>query len=390
MSNDAWRNRIVGHGEADPRSLRANPANWRTHPPGQRAALADVLDQVGVVQNVIVNRTHLRVDLAVERGEPAVPYVEVELSEDEERVVLATLDPLSALAEADADRLGSILADLRVDGPALSGMLDELAESLADVTTLPPAGRSDDTPPGEAPVDPVTQPGDLLVLGSHRLLCGDATDAEAIRRLVDGAPVDIVFIDPPYGIGYQDVQRRFRRLANDDAPPARLVTDALSLVRLENGLPIYICCDWRSLQSMRDALRAVGQAEKALIVWDKQHGVQNLDRYHKQHEFVLYAGPYGGEPTLRGDVWTIAREPNPGDHPTPKPVELAQRALSDSGRRAGQVLDLFAGSGSTVIAAENVGMRALAMEIDPAYCDVIVDRWERHTGGTAERERAPE
>jgi DNA modification methylase len=198
---------------------------------------------------------------------------------------------------------------------------------------------------------------------------------------------DLVFTDPPYGIGYQDLKGHHRPIPNDDADPEALVRGSLSLLDHDDALPVYVCCDWRSIGAMRTAVESAGIAPKALIVWDKQYGVQNLDRYHKQHELILYAGPYGGEPTLRGDVWAIPREPNPGDHPTPKPVELCGTAIRDSSAVGDLVLDPFGGSGSTLIAAEQLNRRAYLLELDPAYCDVIVTRWEDLTGHKARRTR---
>lgn len=284
------------------------------------------------------------------------------------------------LAGYDEPALLELLQSL----PSLEGTgydqaaLDEL---VAQTTVLDDAGR--DTEPAAAPAEQVTRTGDLIVLGEHRLLCGDSTSATDVGRLMEGTCADVIFTDPPYGIGYHDLKGRHRPITNDDADPAQLVQAALSMFEFDRSIPIYLCCDWRSLDAMRHALAALDVREKACIVWDKERGVQNLDRYFKQHEFILYAGPYGGEPTVRGDVWPVAREPNPGDHPTPKPVALIAMALSDNAGRI--IVDPFGGSGSTLIAAENLGRRACLMEIDPGYCDVIVDRWERHTGRTAER-----
>jgi hypothetical protein len=150
MSESVFRSRIVGHDDVDPKTLLANPLNWRVHPQHQRSAISDVLTQVGWVQDVIVNKTtghmvdgHLRVEIAVERNEPTVPVEYVELSEDEERLVLATLDPLAGLAIPNSEALEQLLADLKVDGESLQGLLEDLLQAAGE-------------PP---PVDPVT-PGD--------------------------------------------------------------------------------------------------------------------------------------------------------------------------------------------------------------------------------------
>jgi ParB-like chromosome segregation protein Spo0J len=143
MRDHAWRNRIVGHGTEAPDQLLANPYNWRVHPKQQRRALAAALTEVGWVQSVIVNRRtghvvdgHLRIALALERGEPEVPVVYVDLSEDEERLVLATLDPIGALALGDGDKLGELLAALQVDQAALMRLLDDLAQGSGPLNAL--------------------------------------------------------------------------------------------------------------------------------------------------------------------------------------------------------------------------------------------------------------
>jgi len=294
-----------------------------------------------------------------------------------------------ALADNRAGELGlewdaGILAELGTEID-LSGLWsrDELAELMA-AEREPGAGGDDfDTTPDDGPTR--VQPGELWQLGQHRLLCGDSTKAEDVARLMQGERADMVFTDPPYGIGYHDIKRRFDAIENDASDPTELIRDAYALLGLNDGTPVYMCCDWRSLQYMRDVLQQLGLTEKAVIVWDKKRGVQNLDRYFKQHEFILYSGPYGGQRTLRGDVWRVLREPNLGDHPTPKPLELVQMALEDSSQRNTLVVDSFLGSGTTLIACERTGRRCYGLEIEPRYCDVILRRWEAETGQTAER-----
>jgi DNA modification methylase len=181
--------------------LLANPRNYRTHPKAQREALREVLDRVGYVAQVIVNRRtghlvdgHLRVEEALSHGQPSIPVVYVDLSEDEERLVLASLDPLAAMARTDEEKLRELLAEVSVDSEALAAMLAALAPAE------PKDGLTDPDDVPEPPDEPVTKPGDLWLLGEHRLLCGDAGSEADLDRLLDGATVDLLLTDPPYNV----------------------------------------------------------------------------------------------------------------------------------------------------------------------------------------------
>ena len=207
--NAHWQSRIVGHGQEDPARLVPNELNWRRHPAGQRKALTEVMDRVGWVQDIIVNRRsgrlvdgHLRLTLALERGEPAVPVVYVDLAPDEEALVLATLDPLAELAEADGETLRALHAMLEADG-AIADLLEGVAASarLTLDEPLPGATEPDDIP--DLGRGSVSQAGDLWRLGDHRLLCGDATDPADVDKLMAGGKPRWMWTDPPYGVDYQ-------------------------------------------------------------------------------------------------------------------------------------------------------------------------------------------
>jgi len=278
----------------------------------------------------------------------------------------ALADLIAAVAEADADLL------------AASGWTsDDLTELLATLEPeqLPTVLTDPDDVPDAPPAK--TVPGDVWLLGAHRLVCGDSTSPTDVDKLMGGGKADMVFTDPPYGVDYV-AMRGSRKIANDgDMDVAERVTrEALSLA---SSSVAFVCCNWRSLTMTVDAMLDAGMAPKACIVWDKQRRVQNLDRFAKQHEFILYAGPYGGNPTIDVDVWQIARDFDP-DHPTPKPVELVERAISAASNSGDVVLDPFGGSGSTLIACHQTGRVARLMELDPRYVDVICRRFQEHTG----------
>ena len=233
----------MGYGEEPPEKLLPHPANWREHPQRQRRALADVLGRVGWVDDVTVNRRtgriingHLRVRMAIERREPSVPVRYVDLSEDEERLVLATLDPITGLAVADTAALDELLQ--QVD--AGEGALAELIESVAADAGLPIGGTvtglvdPDEAPDQPAPEDVCVRPGDIYVLGDNRLMCGDSADATSVQTLLNGATVDLLLTDPPFGVSYNadarpgNRSRRFRG-AGKRRPRARAIRAVVRL-----------------------------------------------------------------------------------------------------------------------------------------------------------------
>ena len=236
----------------------------------------------------------------------------------------------------------------------------------------------DEPPEVDEDSEPITQLGDIWQLGEHRLMCGDSTDKATVELLMDGKKADMVFTDPPYNIGYQGVSDK-RTIQNDK------MTDDDFVDFLEKALmpceTMYVCCSWQYSHLFRQALENIGQKIKAMIVWDKVNPAQHLDKYFKQHEIIWYCGAFGGEKTLRGDVWQCKRQKNTV-HPTMKPLELIGMALQDQPKKK-TVYDGFGGSGSTLIACEQLDRTCYMMELDPKYCDVIIKRWETFTGKKA-------
>ena len=389
-------------------SLNAAPYNPRRMPDEQMARLMRGIEAFGLVDPIIVNQAtgnivggHQRVEAAKRLKLAEVPVVHVALDREQEKALNLALNKISG--EWDLDLLRGILGDLNDGGfdLDLTGFsADEIDELLAGDTEDDERepGDPDDVPEVDEQAPPVTQPGDLIILGAHRLLCGDSTKAEDVARLMDGVLACMVWTDPPYGVGYKvkasasgtngiSAGRRAMvdtLIANDATPAiaAEVMQKALSLT---SGVRAhFVCCDWRSQGITQDAMAQAGLAVKACIVWDKGGPYQHLDRFAKGHEFILYAGPFGGEATYSPDVWAVHREFR-HDHPTPKPVELVAKAVEAGSTQGRAVLDLFGGSGSTMIACEQTNRVAYLMELDPRYCDVIVTRWEKFTGKTAQR-----
>jgi DNA modification methylase len=419
-----WRNRIIGHAVEAPDQLLANPMNWRIHPKAQQEALTQVLDRVGWVQDVIVNQRtghvvdgHLRVSVAISRNEPGVPVVYVELDEEEERLILASLDPLASMAVTDEEMLAQLVAGIETEGE-LAALLERTSgggpkEGLTDPDAVP-----------EPPDEPVTRLGDLWVMGNHRLLCGDSTKGEDVARLSGGETPEIVFTSPPYlqQREYGDAALTWDWLALMNGVSAQFPSGAQVLVNL--GL---VHRDGRVVRYWDDWINAMDSNDWRLFgwyVWDKISATfkANDGRPYIAHEWVFHFNresqptrewvptKHGGE---QRSVWgqrkpdghvaalstpgrikdfkppdsiaRIQRETNNSDasvrsHPARFPVAFAEYWVTSW---PGDVYDPFLGSGTTLIAAERLGRRCYAMEIEPRYVDVAVKRWEDYTGQKA-------
>lgn len=411
-----WQNRIVRYGEEAPDQLLANPRNFRLHPLTQQEALGGALAEVGWLAPVIVNTTtghvvdgHLRVELAISRGEPAVPVAYVTLTEEEERIALATFDPIGALAVQDEAQLTNLLAEINAQDT-------HLVEFLATLKPPPPRIVGEDTADLTPPAEPITKPGDLWLLGDHRLLCGDSTKREDVERLMSGSRAALMMTDPPYGVDYAEIvesrenQKKggWRDIANDQQNALGLGELLTAAFKISGDVALAENAAWfcwhpaganRSL--FRDAFVAAGVHVHKEIVWVKPHFVFGRWEYHWQHEPCMYGWLEGHHPPFYGDraestVWQVEHEGGVrtrngpamaslglGEHPTQKPPELWARAIRNHTAAGDIVFDGFAGSGPAITAAEQTGRRACVMDVDPGYCDVIVRRWETLTGQKA-------
>ena len=374
-------------------SLKSDHKNARRRTDRSSELIKESLQRYGAARSIVIDEDNRilagngTIEGAKAAGIKNVRIIETEgdeiiavrrtgLSEDQ-KVGLALADNRTAdLSEWDQEMLHRLSEEHDIEPWFNQEDLDE----LLNVTELDPEGGNtdpDDVP--EPPADPITKPGDLWILGNHRLLCGDSTNIQHVERLMDGQKADMVFTDPPYNIGYQDMGAKFEKIANDKMSDKEFLDFLRSTV-----MPcevMYVCCSWQYAHLFKQAMADLAKPAKAMIVWDKVNPAQNLDMYYKQHEIIFYHGPFGGQSTVRGDVWQLKRQRNTL-HPTMKPIELIEMALEDHPKRK-LVFDGFGGSGSTLIACERQRRHARLMELDPAYCDVIVKRWEDFTGNTA-------
>ena len=360
--------------------------NSRTHSADQVAQIAASIKEFGFTNPVLIDADggiiagHGRVMAARKLKLKEVPCIRLgHLTDAQKRAYVIADNKLALNAGWDDEMLKLELGDLKELNFDLSLTGFSTDEINALLTPDVVEGLTDEDAVPEVPEEPVTRLGDVWILGNHRLMCGDSTSVDAVEKLMNGSKADMVFTDPPYNIDYQGVKNKREKIKNDKMADVDFV-DFLtqSLVGCET---MYVCCSWQYSHLFREAMERIARKPKAMIVWDKVNPAQHLDKYFKQHEIIWYYGDFGGHKTVRGDVWQLKRQKNTV-HPTMKPVELIQLALEDN---AGKniVLDLFGGSGSTLIACEKMGRINRSMELDPKYCDVIVQRWQEFTGKTA-------
>jgi DNA modification methylase len=247
----------------------------------------------------------------------------------------------------------------------------------------------DDVP--EVPEDPVTVLGDIWTLGNHRLMCGDSTSIDAVEKLMDGEKADMVFTDPPYGVDYDGghaTEKRRDKLKNDDDVNMYDLPVKNAYMVSKDEAPIYIWFADRFALDVMEGLAEAGYQTRCWIIWNKnvaQFGAIGA-QYKSKHEPCIYAFKKGNAPNWNGPtnevtVWDVSRDHKNSHHPTQKPTALAERAMGN--HKVNLTLDLFGGSGSTLIACEKTSRLARLMELDPKYCDVIVKRWQDFTGKTA-------
>jgi len=408
-------------------------------------AVVASLREFGFRQPIVVDADgviicgHTRWKAAQKLGLEKVPvHVAKDLTSEQIKAYRIADNQTASLAEWNYDLLPLELADLQAVNYDL-GLLGFDAEELAKL--LDPGVEEGLTDPDEIPAPPdeaTTQPGDLWVLGHHRLLCGDSSKVEDLDRLLDGAVIDLVNTDPPYNVKVEprsnnaiaaglssfqgtthhqglDLARhpdkakptqkklraKDRPLANDfvtdEAFDEMLLAWFQNISRvLKPGGSFYIWGGYANLGNYPGPLKSAGLYFSQGVVWDKQHPVLTRKDFMGAFEICFYGWKEGAGHKFHGpnnatDLWHLKKvNPQSMVHLTEKPVELAVRAIQYSSLTGDNVLDLFGGSGSTLIGCEQTGRKAFLMELDPLYCDVIVERWEKFTGRKAERIAANE
>ena len=359
--------------------------NSRTHSDEQVGQIAASIKEFGFTNPVLIDEQggliagHGRVIAAKKLGLTEAPSIVLGgLTESQKKAYIIADNQLPLNAGWDLDTLKLELEHLQ----ELDFDLDLLGfdESFLDELLEPDMidGLTDEDAVPEPPENPISVLGDIWQLGSHRLMCGDSTSIDAVEVLMDGNKVDMLFTDPPYNVAFNGRSGKHDVIKNDnlsDEGFGNFIDDVIQTIKTVNPPIYYIWCNWKFYGILQESLEY-----KSCIVWAKNvFGMGN--GYRHQHEFCLYNGKIDGHIKNESDLWEIKKD-HAYVHPTQKPVALSVRAFSNHIKQK-NVLDLFGGSGSTLIGAEEAGRKGFVMELDEKYVDVIINRWQDFTGKEA-------
>lgn len=376
-------------------SLAFDPANARKHDEANLKAIAGSLNLFGQRKPIVVTDAGVVVagngtlEAAKSLGWTEIDVVRVPSDWSADQVkAFALADNRSAeLASWDEQVMAAQLLELDAAGFDIA----EFGFEASDAPVDPESVEEDEIP--ELPAVPVSKLGQVYQLGRHRLMCGSSTDADSMKHLLQGVKADLVFTDPPYGVAYTGglqfkdghVERNNREMiANDDVD---IYEDVMAMLTQHAAGPCYIWFAGSKGASIYAAAEKYGDIH-ALLIWVKNGGYGALNANYKQkHEPCLYWKPKGTTlnfigATTETTIWNIDKDGKNKLHPTQKPVALAARAIAN--HDCTTVLDMFGGSGATLIAAEEMNKTCYMMELDPQYVDVIIERWETLTGQKAE------
>jgi DNA modification methylase len=375
--------------------------NPRTHSDAQVVQIAASIREFGWTNPVLVDGEsgiiagHGRVMAARKLGLERVPVIELgHMSEAQKRAYVLADNQLALNAGWDDELLRLELADLS----ELGFDLGLIGFGEGELERLLAGGKEGLTEDDEAPALPeqaVTQPGDVWLLGEHRVLCGDATVPADVERVLNGQLADMTFTDPPYNVDYgssakDKLRGNNRKILNDNLGSgfeAFLLDACTNILGMTKGA-CYVCMSSSELHTLQRAFIAAGGKWSTFVIWAKHTFTLGRADYQRQFEPILYGWPAGHDRYWcgardQGDVWFIDKPARNDLHPTMKPVALVERAVRNSSKTRDIVLDPFGGSGSTLIACERAGRQTRLVELDPKYCDVIVQRWQDWAGGTA-------
>ena len=381
--------------------------NARTHSPEQVKQLADSIAEFGFTNPILVSPEgtiiagHGRLEAAKALGLTEVPTLTVggDWSEDQLRAYILADNQLALNAGWDKDLLSLELRELSEIGFNLDLIgfpADQLAAALAEVTI----GQTDPDEVPDQPLRPITKPGDIWILGKHRIICGDSTDAETVARLLDGEKPHLMVTDPPYGVEYDPNWRNEAARTSEGMGNRALGAGAVGKVLNDDKadwreawalFPGDVAYVWHAglyAATVAESLEACGLMLRSQIIWDKTRLVIGRGDYHWHHEPCWYAVRKGKKGHWAGDrkqttVWPISHQKSETGHGTQKPVECMKRPIENNSEPGDAVYEPFSGSGTTIIAGEMTGRRVYACELNPAYVDVAIMRWQTYSGKLA-------
>jgi len=376
--------------------LRPDVRNPRTHSAKQVSQIVASIVEFGFTNPVLIDSAgviiagHARVLAARKLHLERVPVIILgHLTELQKRAYVMADNILALNGEWDLELLRKEVAAAEDELRKLDVFSDqEYDELLAELDRETGAADEDDAP--DVPRTPVTLAGDLWMLGSHRVLCGDSTLMDNLENVLAGAKADLVFTDPPYNCSFLSKQGRPRPIVNDNLGKdfeKFLHGACVNILAVAKGA-IYICMSSSELHTLQKVFTDAGGHWSTFLIWSKNAFTLGRSDYQRQYEPILYGWRQGGGHYWcgardQGDVWYV-NKPQANDlHPTMKPVELVERAVRNSSRRRDVVLDPFGGAASTLIACEKSGRQARLIEIEPQYIDVSVQRWQNFTGRQA-------
>jgi len=364
--------------------------NARTHSDEQIAQIAGSIKEFGFNNPVLIDKDngviagHGRLAAARKLGLKEVPCIRLEhLTETQRKAYILADNRIALNSGWEAELLSLELSELLDGGVNLESLGFDADEIDALLNKIEPTeGLTDEDATPEVPEEPVTKPGDVWILGKHRLMCGDSTSVDAVDKLMAGQKADMVFTDPPYGVDYKGINNDGRDGLEE------LLRGAFGnfLASSKAGASCYVFHSDKCADIFHKVFREFFHFS-SMIIWAKNSLTLSRTDYQSQHEPCLYGWMKDGSHSFYGDrkqvsVWRFDKERVQG-HTTPKPVALIERAIQNSSKSGDLISDLFGGSGSTLIAAEKTGRIARLMELDAKYCDVIVKRWQDFTGKQA-------
>ena len=381
--------------------------NARTHSEEQIAQIAASIAEFGWTNPILIGLDgiliagHARLLAARKLDMTEVPVIVLDhLTETQRRALVMADNRLALNAGWDEELLRIELESLKEDGFDLDlvGFSDEELDGLLRDPERESAGNTDEDAIPEEPGKPVTVPGDVWILGDHRLLCGDSTQFGSFEKVLGGGLADMVWTDPPYNVNYgatmkDKLRGKHRKIANDNLGESFeqfLMEGCANILAVTKG-SVYICMSSSELATLQKVFRESGGHWSTFVIWAKNTFTMGRSDYQRQYEPMLYgwregAAHYWCGARDQGDVWFVKKPVANDLHPTMKPVELIERAIRNSSKARDAVLDPFGGSGSTLIACEKTGRQGRMIELEPKYCDIAIVRWQEFTGKQAVHE----